>query len=71
MNYRVQQVGFCILAAAMLAFPFLANAQGNVVRAIAIVQGPAGSGIEGVVIFIQSPADHNHPIPTVDIVARI
>jgi superoxide dismutase, Cu-Zn family len=71
MNYRVQQIGFCILATFALAVPQFASAQSNVIRAIAIVQGFPGSGIEGTVTFIQSPADHNLPIPTVELIARI
>jgi Cu-Zn family superoxide dismutase len=46
-------------------------AQGNVLRARAILDGPPGSGISGVVLFTQAPADANLPQPTVDIVAQV
>jgi superoxide dismutase, Cu-Zn family len=71
MNCKLRQVGLCVFASLMLLCPSLASAQQNVIRAIAIVHGAPGSGIEGTVTFIQSPADHNLPIPTVEVIARI
>jgi superoxide dismutase, Cu-Zn family len=47
------------------------HGQGNVIRAIAYVDGPAGSGISGVVRFTQAPVDADFPLPTVSIVATI
>jgi superoxide dismutase, Cu-Zn family len=46
-------------------------AQGNVLRARAILEGAPGSGISGVVLFTQAPADANLPQPTVEIVAQV
>jgi Cu-Zn family superoxide dismutase len=62
-----------IAAAALLvnARSLVVHGQGNVIRAIAYVDGPAGSGISGVVRFTQAPADADFPLPTVSIVANI
>lgn len=64
--------------AAIAAVTLLVNArslsvhgQGNVIRAVAYVDGPAGSGISGVVRFTQAPTDADFPLPTVSIVAKI
>jgi len=46
-------------------------AQGNVLRARAIVEGAPGSGISGMVLFTQAPADADQPQPTVEIVAQV
>lgn len=47
------------------------GAQGNVLRAQALIHGAPGSGITGVVRFTQAPADSGFPEPTVDVDARI
>jgi Cu/Zn superoxide dismutase len=62
-----------IAAAALLvnARSLVVHGQGNVIRAIAYVDGPAGSGISGVVRFTPAPADADFPLPTVSIVAKI
>jgi len=62
-----------IAAAALLvdARSLVVHGQGNAIRAIAYVDGPAGSGISGVVRFTQAPADADFPLPTVSIVAKI
>jgi superoxide dismutase, Cu-Zn family len=61
-----------IAAAALLVTRSLVvHGQGNVIRAIAYVDGHAGSGISGVVRFTQAPADADFPLPTVSIVAQI
>jgi Cu-Zn family superoxide dismutase len=62
-----------IAAGALLvnARPLTVHGQGNVIRAIAYVDGPAGSGISGVVRFTQAPANADFPLPTVSMVATI
>lgn len=71
MSYALRQIGLWVFATLALAVPQFASPQPNVIRAIAIVQGPPGSDIQGTVTFIQSPADHNLPVPTVEVIARI
>ena len=45
--------------------------QTDVVRAHATIAGEPGSGIEGEIRFIQTPADATNPEPTVSIVGRV
>jgi superoxide dismutase, Cu-Zn family len=55
------------LAEGVLGQPAFAR----VLRAVAVVQGAPGSGISGVVHFIQTPADGNVPDAGVWVIARV
>jgi Cu-Zn family superoxide dismutase len=64
------------LAVAMTIFSVFArtttvHGQAQVIRAIAYIEGHPGSGISGVVRFIQAPSESDFPMPTVTITGTI
>jgi superoxide dismutase, Cu-Zn family len=58
-------VSVCVMQSRPIA------AQGNVLRAQALIHGSLGSGITGVIRFTQAPSQSGLPEPTVNVDARI
>jgi Cu-Zn family superoxide dismutase len=46
-------------------------APGVVMTARAVIRGAPGSGIEGQVRFVQTPAREDYPLPTVEVIAQV